>query len=107
LGTLQPDQIVMKPTTARTFGSMAIAVGTYREKNLKMKGSEGVKRWQSVDTSGIKKSGWMLVAAAAARVNRGVALNRVTLSLHRYSFKEFSCHASQSSSNFRSCRAMI
>lgn len=100
----------MKPTTVRTFGSMAIVVGTYREKDLKMKSSEDVKRWRFVDTSGIKKE--RLDAGCdggspAARVNRGVALNRVTLSLHRHSFKEFSCHASQSSSNFRSCRAMI
>ena len=50
MGTLQPDQIVIKPTTVRTFGSMAIVVGTYREKDLKMKGSEGVKRWRFVDT---------------------------------------------------------
>jgi hypothetical protein len=89
---------------------MAIVVGTYREKGLKMKDSEGVKRWRFVDTSGIKKErldAGCCGGSPAARVNRGVVQKRVTLSLHRHSFKQFSCHVSQSSSNFRSCRAMI
>jgi Domain of unknown function (DUF4440) len=64
--TLQPDQIVMEPMTVRTFGrSTAIVVGTYREKGMKST-SARLKRWRFVDTWVYKKSGWMLVAAAAA-----------------------------------------
>jgi len=63
--TLQPDQIVMEPMTVRTFGSTAIVVGTYREKSVKS-ANPALKRWRFVDTWVYKKSGWVLVAAAAA-----------------------------------------
>jgi Domain of unknown function (DUF4440) len=61
----QLDQIVMEPMTVRTFGSTAIAVGTYREKDVKG-GKALLKRWRFIDTWVYKKSGWVLVAAAAA-----------------------------------------
>jgi Domain of unknown function (DUF4440) len=65
--TLQPDQIVMEPMTVRTFGSTAIVVGTYLEKTVKNTSRPvGLKRWRFVDTWVYKKSGWVLVAAAAA-----------------------------------------
>ena len=61
----QISQIVMEPMTVRTFGSTAIVVGTYREKEVKG-GKPGVRRWRFVDTWVYKKSGWVLVAAGAA-----------------------------------------
>ncbi len=63
----QISQIALEPMTVRTFGSTAIVVGTYREREVKGSKS-GVKRWRFVDTWVYKKGGWVLVAAAAAPV---------------------------------------
>jgi hypothetical protein len=62
----QISQIVMEPMTVRTFGSTAIVVGTYREREVNR--SKAVKRWRFVDTWVYKNGGWVLVAAAAAPV---------------------------------------
>jgi len=60
----QLSQIIMEPMTVRTFGSTAIVVGTYRERD--MPGAKpGLRRWRFIDTWVYKKSGWVLVAAAA------------------------------------------
>jgi len=63
--TPQLDQIVMEPMTVRVFGSTAIAIGTYREKQAKA-GQSGMRHWRFIDTWVYKESGWVLVAAAAA-----------------------------------------
>ena len=65
----QMDQIVMEPMTVHTFGSTAIAIGTYREKQGKG-GPSGSRRWRFIDTWVYKKSGWVLVAAAAAPLTK-------------------------------------
>jgi len=58
------SQVIMEPMTVRTFGSTAIAVGTYYEKD--MPGAKPVlRRWRFIDTWVYKKSRWVLVAAAA------------------------------------------
>ena len=57
----------MEPMTVRTFGKTAIAVGTYREKEVKG-GKPGVRRWRFVDTRVYTSGGWVLVAAGAAPV---------------------------------------
>lgn len=61
------SQIVLEPVIVRMFGSTAIAIGTYRERQMKS-GSTGVMRWRFVDTWVYKQNGWVLVAAAAAPV---------------------------------------
>lgn len=65
----QISQIVMEPMTVRTFGSTAIVVGTYREKELNG-GKPGVKRWRFLDTWVYKNGAWVLVAAGAAPVSK-------------------------------------
>ncbi len=65
----QSQQIVMEAMTVRTFGSTAIAVGTYRETGVK-DGKALLKRWRFVDTWVNKKGRWMLVAAAAAPLSK-------------------------------------
>jgi hypothetical protein len=61
------DQIEMGPMTVRVFGSTAIVVGTYLEKQLQNSRKQ-VKRWQFIDTWVYKKNGWVLVAAGASPV---------------------------------------
>lgn len=65
----QLNQIVMEPLSVREFGTTAIVVGTYREKE-RANGQSRVKRWRFVDTWVYKKSGWVLVAAAAAPISK-------------------------------------
>lgn len=65
----QQDQIVMEPMTVRTFANTAIVVGTYSEKQVE-KGSLELKRWRFIDTWVYKKSGWVLVAAAAVPLSK-------------------------------------
>ena len=57
------DEIVMEPITVQSFGSTAIAVGTYREKQAKG-GPPGIRRWRFIDRWVYKQTGWVLVAAA-------------------------------------------
>ena len=59
------NQIVMEPMTVRTFGTTAVVVGTYREKDLKA-GKHLLKRWRFIDTWVYKNVRWMLVSAGAA-----------------------------------------
>jgi hypothetical protein len=60
----QLSHVTMEPMTVRTFGSTAIVVGTYYEKD--MPGAKPVlRRWRFIDTWVYKKSRWVLVAAAA------------------------------------------
>ena len=63
------DQVVMEPMTVRVFGSTAIVVGTYVEKQLEGTRRK-VKRWRFLDTWVYKKNGWVLVAAGAAPITR-------------------------------------
>ena len=64
-GSPQPSQIVMEAMSVRIFGGTAIVVGTYRERFVGT-GTRQVGRWRFIDTWIYKKSGWVLVAAAAA-----------------------------------------
>jgi len=59
------SEIVMEPMTVHTFGSTAIVVGTYRERD-RQGGKPRVIRWRFVDTWVYKTRGWVLVAAGAA-----------------------------------------
>lgn len=61
------DQIEMGPMNVHVFGSTAIVVGTYVEKQVQSSRRQ-VKRWQFIDTWVYKKNGWVLVAAGAAPV---------------------------------------
>lgn len=61
----QLSQIVMEDMSVRIFERTAIVVGTYRERFVGT-GKAQVKRWRFIDTWIYKKSGWVLVAAAAA-----------------------------------------
>lgn len=61
------DQIEMGPMTVHVFGSTAIVVGTYVEKQVQSSRKQ-VKRWQFIDTWVYKKNGWVLVAAGASPV---------------------------------------
>lgn len=61
------DQIEMGPMNVHVFGSTAIVVGTYVEKQVQSSRSQ-VKRWRFIDTWVYKKNGWVLVAAGAAPV---------------------------------------
>ena len=63
------SQIVMEAMTVRTFGSTAIAVGSYRDKSVS-DGKAHVGRWRFVDTWVYKNGRWMLVAAAAAPLSK-------------------------------------
>ena len=60
----QVSQIIMEPMTVRTFGNTAIVVGTYRERDVPG-AKPALRRWRFIDTWVYKKSGWVLVAAAA------------------------------------------
>lgn len=61
------DQIEMGPMNVHVFGSTAIVVGTYVEKQVQSSRKQ-VKRWQFIDTWVYKKNGWVLVAAGASPV---------------------------------------
>jgi len=65
----QLSQIVMEAMTVRTFGSTAIAVGTYRDKSVSA-GKAHSGRWRFVDTWVYTNGRWMLVAAAAAPLSK-------------------------------------
>jgi hypothetical protein len=62
------SQIVLESVTVRTFGNTAIAVGAYRERQMKP-GRSTVMHWRFVDTWVYKKNAWVLVAAAASLVS--------------------------------------
>jgi ketosteroid isomerase-like protein len=61
----QLSEIVMEPMTVHTFGSTAIVVGTYRERD-RQAGKRTVRRWRFIDTWVFQARGWVLVAAGAA-----------------------------------------
>jgi len=61
----QVDQIAMEPMTVHTFGTTAIVVGTYRQRDA-TGGKPRLRRWRFLDTWVYKKGGWVLVAAGAA-----------------------------------------
>lgn len=61
------DQIEIGPMNVHVFGSTAIVVGTYVEKQVQSSRKQ-VKRWQFIDTWVYKKNGWVLVAAGASPV---------------------------------------
>ena len=61
------DQIEMGPMTVHVFGSTAIVVGTYVEKQAHSSRTQ-VIRWQFIDTWVYKKNGWVLVAAGASPI---------------------------------------
>jgi hypothetical protein len=61
----QLSQVVLEPMTVRTFGSTAIVIGTYRERDVNAV-TPRLRRWRFVDTRVYKERGWVLVAAAAA-----------------------------------------
>lgn len=63
------DQIVMGPMNVRLFGSTAIVVGAYLEKQ-RYGSRDQVKRWRFIDTWVYKKSGWVLVAAGASPISK-------------------------------------
>ena|SRR5579863_1023151 len=58
-------KFLMEPMMVHMFGNTAIVVGTYREKNTG-NGKPLSRNWRFLDTWVCKKSGWVLVAAAAA-----------------------------------------
>jgi hypothetical protein len=64
-GNSSVRKVVMEPMTVHMFGNTAIVVGTYREKNM-VNGKPLLRNWRFLDTWVCKKSGWVLVAAAAA-----------------------------------------
>ena len=63
------DQIAMESMTIRTFGTTAVVVGSYVEKQRDQEKKRTIQRWKFVDTWVYKKNGWVLVAAAAAPVS--------------------------------------
>lgn len=63
------QQIVNEAITVRTFGSTAIVVGIYREKDV-TDGKVLLTRWRFIDTWVNKKGSWLLVAAASAPLPR-------------------------------------
>jgi hypothetical protein len=65
----QLSQIVMEPMTVRTFGTTAIVIGTYRERDVNG-GKPRLRRWRFVDTWVYKERGWVLVAAAAVPLTK-------------------------------------
>lgn len=68
-GNAQQDQITLEGTTVHIFGSMALATGTYREKEFRS-GKTEVRRWRFIDTWVDKKGSWVLVAAGAAPITK-------------------------------------
>jgi hypothetical protein len=70
----QLSQIIMEHMTVRTFGSTAIVVGTYRERDLR-NGRPRLMRWRFIDTWVYKQAGWVLVAAGAAPLKEERALS--------------------------------
>jgi hypothetical protein len=63
------DQISLEPMTVRTFGNTAIVVGSYTESHID-RGKPSLQQWKFVDTWVYKNKGWVLVAAAAAPVEK-------------------------------------
>ncbi len=61
----QLSQIIMERMSVRMFGSTAIVVGTYRERDLR-NGRPRLTRWRFIDTWVYERAGWVLVAAGAA-----------------------------------------
>jgi hypothetical protein len=59
------QQIVMEGITVRAFGTTAIVVGVYREKDVK-DGKVSISRWRFIDTWVKKQGSWLLVAAGSA-----------------------------------------
>jgi len=64
----EKDVITPEPIAVHVFGSTAVVVGTYREKQAN-DGHTSLARWRFVDTWVYKKSGWVLVAAGAAPIS--------------------------------------
>lgn len=64
-GNSSQRKVVMEPMTVHMFGNTAIVVGMYREKDM-VNGKPLERNWRFLDTWVCKKSGWVLVAAAAA-----------------------------------------
>ena len=64
-GNSSVRKVVMEPMTVHMFGNTAIVVGTYRENDM-VRGKPLLRSWRFLDTWVCKKSGWVLVAAAAA-----------------------------------------
>jgi hypothetical protein len=62
------DQIAMETMRVTTFGTTAIVVGSYVEKQ-RGREKRKIQRWKFVDTWVYKTNGWVLVAAAAAPVS--------------------------------------
>ena len=63
----QLDQVILEGVSVHTFGTTALAVGTYREKNSRNGGAESI-RHRFIDTWVYENGRWMLVAAAAAPI---------------------------------------
>ena len=63
----QLNQIVMDSMTVQEFGSTAVVVGSYREKE-RGRGQPRVQRWRFIDTWVYKRNGWVLVSAASAPI---------------------------------------
>ncbi len=61
----QVNQIAMEPMAVHTFGTTAIVVGTYRERDVRG-GKPRLRRWRFLDTWVYKKGAWVLVAAGTA-----------------------------------------
>lgn len=61
------DEVVNEDMSVRAFGTTAIVVGSYREKQRHQGRVSGV-RWRFVDTWVYKKNGWVLVAAGSTPV---------------------------------------
>lgn len=59
------SQVIMGPITVEVFGTTALAMGTYLEKQL-LGGRRRVQRWRFIDTWVYEKQGWVLVAAGAS-----------------------------------------
>jgi hypothetical protein len=64
-GNSSVRKVVMEPMTVHMFGNTAIVVGTYLEKDM-VNGKPLLRNWRFLDTWVCKKSGWVLVATAAA-----------------------------------------
>jgi hypothetical protein len=63
----QEDQIELQPMSVHLFGSTAIVVGVYAEKQQQGNGREA-GRWRFVDTWVYKNNRWVLVAAGSSRI---------------------------------------
>ena len=64
-GNSSVRKVVMEPMAVHMFGNTAIVVGTYLEKDM-VNGRPLLRNWRFLDTWVCKKSGWVLVATAAA-----------------------------------------